>query len=749
MPELPIGREILQAARRWKDDCLLNDGSLILGPEHQLWTLENFLHLDRYYSQNLDAGEGDFRSKLKTQLEAAPPEAKQLAAELLWALYLIVNESFIGGQTKHYQIKDIWGWSGKPFPSDSPALDSAVLAAGVCNPGTGYNTHRWREVRFAVTVFRDWKQLEREERARLLESPWEFAEWLEAREHSKGRQFRHVLLYLLFPDTFERIATVSHKRVIVQKFRERWGEGPDPISKGDRVALDREVLRIKERLREEFPDEDVDFYTSPIEELWREKKQAVEDDGAEEIPPQEAAQWFHATFGSSRVWVISAGEGGRMWDDFRENGIVAIGWDHLGDLSEYGAQDAISQALSEHDGRQNPSNDTLACWQFSTEITEGDVVVAKHGRSKLLGWGRVTGPYRHEPERLEYKNVVPVDWRASGSWTLPQARRITPKTLTEFTSYAAWLYWAFDHMEGHSTDPPAVEVSEGEPYSKEDALKDLFLSTQEFNDILDVLDRRKNVILQGPPGVGKTFIVDRIAWTLMRQRDPRRLEFVQFHQSYAYEDFLQGWRPTENGGFVLRNGVFHRFCERARADGKRPFVFVIDEINRGNLSRIFGELMMLIEADKRGKEILLTYSPEGELFSVPPNLYLVGLMNTADRSLAMVDYALRRRFGFVSLEPAFGRDPFSAFLLDAGVDEDVVKLIEDRMGELNQAIREDRNLGRGFEIGHSYFVPSADEESLDEAWYRGVVHTEIVPLLREYWFDAPGRVDEFAEKLLR
>jgi len=745
MTEPPIGQEILQAARRWKTDCLLNDGSVFLGVDHSLWTLENFLHLDRYYVQNLKLGEGDFRSKLRSQLEPAPPEAKQLAAELLWVLYLIANESFIGARTKRYQIKQIWEWSGTPLPSESWALGS-VLAAGVSNPGPAYHTHRWSEVLFAVTTFRDWKRLGREERARLLESPWDFAEWLEAREHSQGRQFRHVLLFLLFPDTFERITTASHKREITRRFRKLWGEEPATIAKGNRVALDREIARIKARLREEHSDPEIDFYSSPVVELWWKEKPAGGKDDGKEVPLEEARQWLHATFGGARVWLISAGEGGRMWDDFRENELIAIGWDHLGDLSEYASRDAIRIALSEHDGRENPSNDTLACWQFSSELEEGHVVIVKHGRTRLLGWGRVTGPYRHDPERVEYRNVVPVDWKATGNWTIPQARRITPKTLTDFTSYPAWVRWAFDLMEGGGTSGGGDDNG---VYTKEDALEDLFLTTQEFSDIEDVLGRRKNVILQGPPGVGKTFVVERIAWTLMRQRDPRRLEFVQFHQSYAYEDFLQGWRPTESGGFVLRNGVFHRFCERARADGERPYVFVIDEINRGNLSRIFGELMMLIEADKRGRAIPLTYSPEGELFSVPSNLYLIGLMNTADRSLAMVDYALRRRFGFVSLKPAYGRDSFSAFLLDAGVDEDVVKIIEDRMGELNQAIRKDPNLGGGFEIGHSYFVPIADEESLDEAWYRGVIETEIVPLLREYWFDAPKQVEDFAEKLLR
>ena len=223
---------------------------------------------------------------------------------------------------------------------------------------------------------------------------------------------------------------------------------------------------------------------------------------------------------------------------------------------------------------------------------------------------------------------------------------------------------------------------------------------------------------------------------------------VQFHQSYAYEDFVQGWRPTETGGFTLRNGVFFEFCERARERPSTPFVFIIDEINRGNLSRIFGELLMLIEADKRGSEyaIPLTYSNPGERFAVPENVHVLGLMNTADRSLAMVDYALRRRFAFETLQPAYRTEEFREYLIEAGVDGSLVDRIEDRISAINERIREDKDLGPGFQIGHSYFVPD-DEDSPDERWFRTIVETQIEPLLREYWFDRPETVDELLETL--
>jgi 5-methylcytosine-specific restriction enzyme B len=281
-----------------------------------------------------------------------------------------------------------------------------------------------------------------------------------------------------------------------------------------------------------------------------------------------------------------------------------------------------------------------------------------------------------------------------------------------------------------------------------EALQEVFLSEAELIEAVELLRYKKNLVLQGPPGVGKTFIASRLARLLLGASDSERMAQVQFHQSYSYEDFIQGFRPSANGQFSLVDGPFLRICEQALQDPDLPYVLLIDEINRGNLSKIFGELLLLIEADKRSKgwSVNLTYSAEP--FHVPSNLHVIGTMNTADRSLALVDYALRRRFAFISIQPALGHPLFAQTLTSLGAVPALQALILQRINTLNRKICEDPNLGDGFAIGHSYFCHAPKGNDADLDWYRRIVRTEIAPLLREYWFDDRERAREETERLL-
>lgn len=287
-------------------------------------------------------------------------------------------------------------------------------------------------------------------------------------------------------------------------------------------------------------------------------------------------------------------------------------------------------------------------------------------------------------------------------------------------------------------------------YKFTDDIDKPFISEEAFLQTVALLKRKKNIILQGPPGVGKTFIARKLAYEIMQEVNDASIEMVQFHQSYSYEDFIQGLRPTQKGGFDLKDGVFYLFCQRALAHPERPFFFIIDEINRGNLSKIFGELMMLIEADKRAEKyaLKLTYAEDEEdRFYVPENLHIIGTMNTADRSLAIVDYALRRRFAFISLQPDYSI-PFRSFLSEKGLSDGMIEHICSSVNRVNDKIREDVNLGEGFQIGHSYFCTYYN--NMDEnKWWNEILSFELKPLLEEIWFDEISKVTEMRKLLSR
>lgn len=387
---------------------------------------------------------------------------------------------------------------------------------------------------------------------------------------------------------------------------------------------------------------------------------------------------------------------------------------------------------------------SLYLHDFGNTMGVGDIVIATVKGTRMVGWGRVTGDYRYKPDGAPLRrHSRTVEWHVCSEevplWTGP----VGTQRLTQWTEALRWIRLALWLMRDRAR--PVHRR-----YDVDQAQEDLFLSPDRLGRLLASIRDRKNLILQGPPGTGKTFIARRLAWLLIGRRDSDPIEMVQFHQSYAYEDFVEGFRPTESGGFELKHGIFRRFCDRARSRPNTPHVFIIDEINRGNLSRIFGELLMLIEGDKRSEEYSLALTYSDDRFNIPDNVHLLGMMNTADRSLAMVDYALRRRFAFETLDPAFGsgygRKAFAAFFKQQGGELTLAREITARVNALNRQIGDDAELGSGFQIGHSYFVPQ-DGEPPGESWYRRIVETQVAPLLREYWFDAQQDVERAVANL--
>lgn len=442
---------------------------------------------------------------------------------------------------------------------------------------------------------------------------------------------------------------------------------------------------------------------------------------------------------TTHYWIYSPGNNACMWNDFYNEGIMAIGWGEIGDLSTFPTKDAMKQKMKEcFDPTLSYINAAHATWQFANEMKLGDIIFVKKGMHYIIGKGVVTSNYIFDPSRNdEYKNIRQINWTHKGEWKHPG--KAVVKTLTDitpYTDYVKTLNALFEDEVIEETEEVEVQYP---IYTEEDFLNEVYMNENTYDLLVNLLRNKKNIIMQGAPGVGKTFAAKRLAYSMMKVKDPNRVMMIQFHQSYSYEDFIMGFRPASTG-FELKKGPFYNFCKKAELDLENDYYFIIDEINRGNLSKIFGELFMLIENDKRGVASQLLYSDEK--FSVPKNLYIIGMMNTADRSLAMLDYALRRRFAFFEFSPAFRTDGFRQYLQNKNNKKfnNLITVIE----KLNIAIENDESLGRGFCIGHSYFCT---DKPIDDMWLNGVITYEIIPLLNEYWFDEPNKVRDWEYRL--
>ena len=428
------------------------------------------------------------------------------------------------------------------------------------------------------------------------------------------------------------------------------------------------------------------------------------------------------------------------WMECQQKEIMVLGMDDIGDYSQYDSKESLRQELiSTYDNSTSRKNQALMAWNFANKLAINDVVFAKRSNT-LVGKGIVTGDYIFDDSRQEYKNIRTVKWLQISEWEHPGksvAKRLTD--ITPYTDYIEKLITIFTPDELDDVDTqPEVDYPE---YSSADFLSDVYMSEQDYETLVNVLKMKKNIILQGAPGVGKTFTAKRLAYSIIGAKNPDRVQMIQFHQSYSYEDFIEGYRPTENG-FTIKKGSFYKFCKLAEDDDENDYFFIIDEINRGNLSKIFGEFFMLIEKDKRGIELQLLYSDEN--FSVPPNVYIIGMMNTADRSLAMLDYALRRRFSFFTMKPGFNTIGFQTY--QDSLKSDAFKKLISCIKQLNSKIAADISLGEGFCIGHSYFC-GLTAKTATVRTLTSIIEYELIPLLKEYWFDEPEKIIDWSDRL--
>lgn len=473
-----------------------------------------------------------------------------------------------------------------------------------------------------------------------------------------------------------------------------------------------------------------DELASQIFLKWAAINKSKRDSSASAIPDED--------IDSIHYWVYSPGDNASKWDEFYKEGIMGIGWDDIGDLKEFASKDYMKRKMKDCYGAElSYKNSAHATWQFAKEMRIGDVVFVKKGMQVIVGKGIVDSDYIFDEKREDYKNIRKVKWMKHGEWDAPV--KLASKTLTDITAYTddiTKLNALFGEDKPEDDEEKEIEYP---VYTEQDFLNDVYLDVDKYTALVNVLKVKKNIILQGAPGVGKTYAAKRLAYSIMGVKDIERVMMVQFHQSYSYEDFIMGFRPSKTG-FELKKGPFYTFCKKAEIDSDNDYFFIIDEINRGNLSKIFGELFMLIENDKRGVELQLLYSDEK--FSVPENVYIIGMMNTADRSLALLDYALRRRFAFFELAPAFETEGFKKY--QEGLNSTNFNNLIAQIEQLNIVIENDESLGQGFKIGHSYFCNATE---VTDAWLNSIIDYEIVPLLNEYWFDEPTKVKDWTQKL--
>ena len=678
---------ILEASKRWAAQCLRSDGS-ILSNIGNLWTVDGLNELDRAFVQNLDMGDGSFYEKLEAQLSDASPESRCLMAEALWALMLF--QSNIGVEKKRENIVSVWNWSGFELDPGQPMLSEMVLK-GLGSSGAAYNTQRWRELAFLITSIRGLKGKEVGERGDLLSDPWQFAAWLDSLPDARRRQFRHIWLHLLFPDQFERISSSADKRKILaafNRFQER------DLKKWDDGRIDRTLLDTRVRLEEETGGP-IDFYQEGIAERWRD---------------------------SAKSWLLSWNPTYWPWPSLQ-----------------------IDRASA---ARGAPITQQWRC--SSLQPTEGDqaflVKVGDPPRGIVAAGTIVRAPYEAphydaiKAQAGQMASFVDVEFREVRD--AAQDAIVTTDTLTKAQPAQTW-----------SPQGSGIQIET----AAANALSLMWKALPPINDLpreeqltTRVIVGARNLILYGPPGTGKTHrlqssYIPSYEERLASGKIIKRYEFVTFHQSYAYEDFIEGIRPTVKGGAVIYDvlpGVLKRLCERARLDPLHRYAMFIDEINRGNVAKVFGELITLLEPDKRvvydengrfvsGLELTLPYS--GKQFGVPSNLDIIATMNTADRSIALLDAALRRRFEFEELMPTpgaiTGADGRGVIPDGDGGEIDLRRLL----ALVNQRVS--HLLHRDQMIGHSYLMKVRDFPSL-----RRVLARELIPLLQDYFYDDWNRV---------
>ncbi len=717
---------LYQAVDQFRERCLRQLTSAFLEPGDQridkVWTPASADELVHDFIEKPDVGSGSFLEKLRIQLSDASTEAVQLLVELTW-LHLVISRP-LKPETKKGLLSDIAAISGATTPTGA-YLDA--LEGGLVSPGTSYSTRRpnqlWLLIRFAAT----WTSASSAQREEWLSDPWAFRDLVFGLEGVADQTQRHALLHLIHSDTFEDCVSQYHKRAMAKLATD--GEvGTDD---------DRTIANIRARLTPEY-GEGFNFYADGIRELWQpdEVSKSATKKGQEPEPSDLVER---------SAWLVR-GSGGEKVPEWLQRGVCSIGYEdsfpfdlELGksreDLRQHSEEAGVDVTAGGYNGELGQ------VWRFVNKIEVGDYVVTVAGQDVYLGVVdsdsyNVGARTRKQTERsVEWLNA---DQPVRRSDVAPEvySKMRTLLTLTNITS-------VIDELERWVSERPwdtAPAPTKGEidlTRAGPDLAKRLLLPNDWLNRIIDLLEEKRQLVFYGPPGTGKTFLAQAIADYITESGGTS--ELVQFHPSYTYEDFFEGYRPVPSTGggvaFEIKPGPLRRLAQAAVSEPDVPHVLIVDEINRANLAKVFGELYFLLEY--RDKVITLQYSDEE--FSLPKNVFVIGTMNTADRSIALVDAAMRRRFYFVEMAPT--EPPIDTLLEQWLKARNLYDLPARLLAELNERIDDpDASIGPSYLMDKSISEPGR----LERIWEHA-----IMPLLVERFYGTGTKLDDFSFAVLK
>ncbi|GAA0479709.1 hypothetical protein Aca07nite_87390 [Actinoplanes capillaceus] len=692
-----VGRELIERGFR--------QGGSLFTPERSVWNPETARNLYSCYNDQLDFGSGSFLVKLRGQLESATDEAVQLAAELLTLQGLPLLNLTAG--KLHERVTTVLSWMSQPVAIPEHVLDA--FTEGTWNGGQGAHTMIWKWLADAIEMLCEWQALPPDRREEAFGGPWVWQEAID--QFPIMPSLRAELLYLAFPTHFLPIISTVHKKAIRDAFAI---PGTTPA-----FDLDRGLFEITTRLQQST-GHPVDFYRPPFAEQWQ--RQA-------ERPA-----------GERRAWLVRPRQGGRdLVERWREQSFVSLAASHLGDVPPGASRSDVRTAVEtgyqhlDYAQRVALANEYHA---FLSQMESEDIVATLVDDQLYLGV--IDGDAEHRPDDGGARLRRSAGWLTTPPVSVDSLPAPLPAELDQqgvvvdltgameaLSTLLGTGTEAVDVVDEPIAAPPVVRTTPKLPAATDTLALRLYMDRPWLQDLIELLQERRQVILYGPPGTGKTYLARALS-AHVAERDAVRL--VQFHPSYAYEDFFEGFRPVEGQGgtvaFAKTPGPLREIAAEARDNPERPYVLIVDEINRANLAKVFGELYFLLEY--REATIRLQYSPS-EAFNLPPNVFIIGTMNTADRSIALVDAAIRRRFAFVELHPDEPpvADLLRNWLMSNGKDGDERAFLLDA---LNEAIGEE---DRDFQIGPSYLMRASLDSAtaLERVW-----RYDLLPLLEEHYY---------------